>query len=50
MNKIKLTDLKLKIFSEQDVSDYCLLNNIIINQLTDILGLKQFNSNIRIYK
>ena len=54
MNEIKLINLKLKTFTEQDVLNYCLLNNInpgnIIelylfnNELTDISGIKLFKN------
>ena len=51
---IDLSNLQLKTFTEQDASDYCLLNNIdsnnIIeltlykNQLRDISGIKLFKN------
>jgi len=54
MNKIKLNDLELKTFTEQDALDYCQLNNInhldIIelilsyNELIDISGIKLFKN------
>ena len=54
MNKINLPNLELKTFAEQDVSDYCLLNNINPdditeldlrnNKLTDISGIKIFKN------
>ena len=54
MNKIYLTDLQLKTFTEQDALDYCQLNNININlveelylnynKLTDISGIKLFKN------
>ena len=54
MNRINLTNLELKTFTEQDALDYCLLNNInpddiiIIylnnNELTDISGIKLFKN------
>ena len=54
MNKIDLNRLGLKTFTEQDVLDYCQINNIdfdnIIylelssNELTDISGLKLFKN------
>jgi len=54
MNQIKLYDLKLKTFTEQDALDYCQLNNIDIkniieldlshNELTDITGIKLFKN------
>ena len=56
MNKIiiSLYELKLKTFTEQDVLDYCLLNNINYdsikelilykNELTDISGIKLFKN------
>ena len=56
MNKINLTSLELKTFTEQDALDYCQLNNIKLyniakldlgnNKLTDISGIKLFK-NIR---
>ena len=59
MNQIKLNELKLKAFTEQDVLDYCLLNNInpdniIIldlskNELTDISGIKLFKNTEELY-
>ena len=59
MNKIRLTDLHLKTFTEQDASDYCLLNNININlveelhlnynELTDISGIKLFENLEELY-
>ena len=54
MNKIYLSSLKLKTFTEQDVIDYCQLNNInplnikelnlSDNELTDISGIKLFKN------
>ena len=54
MNEIKLRGLKLKTFTEQNVEDYCLLNNInsdnitelflYNNELTDISGIKLFKN------
>ena len=54
MNEIKLRNLELKIFTEQDALDYCLLNNInpdditglILNwnKLTDIIRIKIFKN------
>ena len=54
MNKIQLNNLELKVFTEQDAEDYCLLNNInsdnineldlYDNKLTDISGLKLFKN------
>jgi len=54
MNIINLSSLELKTFTEQDVLDYCLLNNInpdkieILdingNKLTDISGIKLFKN------
>ena len=54
MNKINLQNLELKTFTEQDVIDYCSINNInpdnIIelyldnNNLTDISGIKLFKN------
>ena len=59
LHKIELHNLKLKTFTEQDVLDYCLLNNInpdkIIelwlshNLLTDISGIKLFKNLKRLY-
>ena len=54
MNKIDLSDLDLKIFTELDASDYCQINNIDSdnitrlnlgeNKLTDISGIKLFKN------
>ena len=54
MNKIILTELDLKTFTEQDALDYCQLNNInpeditelilYENKLTDISGIKLFKN------
>ena len=54
MNIISLSKLHLKIFAEQDVLDYCQINNINPdkitelylqnNQLTDISGIKLFKN------
>ena len=54
MNKINLRNLELKTFTEQDVLDYCLLNNLISeeililfltsNSLTDISGIRLFKN------
>ena len=54
MNKIDLSDLQLKIFTEQNVLDYCQINNINLdditeldlsfNQLTDISGIRLFKN------
>ena len=54
MNKIILIKLKLKTFTEQNALDYCLLNNInpdniteltlFNNELTDISGVKLFKN------
>ena len=54
MNEIFLYSLKLKTFTEQNTEDYCLLNNIdldnitelylINNRLTDISGIKLFKN------
>ena len=51
---INLNNLKLKTFTEQDAEDYCLLNNLIpeniieldlsVNELTDISGIKIFKN------
>ena len=54
MNEINLSDLELKTFTEQDVLDYCQINNInpnniieldlSVNELTDISGIKIFKN------
>ena len=54
MNEINLSNLELKIFTQQDAEDYCQLNNINPNnikelnlnwnELTDISGIKQFKN------
>ena len=54
MNKINITGVNLKKFTEQDTLDYCLLNNInpnnitaldlSHNELTDISGIKLFKN------
>ena len=54
MNKIDLNSLQLKIFTEQDALDYCSINNINPdnitelylgwNELTDISGIKLFKN------
>ena len=54
MSKIKLNDLELKTFTEQDALDYCQLNSInfdditeldlSFNELTDITGIKLFKN------
>ena len=59
MNKIELVNLKLKTFTDQNILDYCLLNNInhlnIIelnlsnNKLTDISGVKLFKNLENLY-
>ena len=59
MNELKLSDLELKIFTEQNALDYCFLNNInpdnIIvlildyNELTDISGIKLFKNTERLW-
>ena len=59
MNEINLSDLELKTFTEQDVLDYCQINNInplyIIelnlnwNKLTDISGIKLFKNLKELY-
>ena len=59
MNEINLSDLELKTFTEQDVLDYCQINNInplyIIelnlnwNKLTDISGIKLFKNIKKLY-
>ena len=59
MKQIRINNLYLKTFTEQDAEDYCLLNNInqdnIIelylhnNELTDISGIKLFKNLKRLY-
>ena len=59
MNKINLTDLELKTFTEQDVIDYCQINNLNTNditelnlnhnELTDISGIKLFKNIKELY-
>ena len=59
MNKLNLSRLELKTFTEQDALDYCLLNNInpenieILdlswNKLTDISGIKLFKNIQRLF-
>ena len=54
MNKIRLGNLQLKTFTEQDALDYCLLNdinpnkiiqlNLNFNKLTDISGIRLFKN------
>ena len=54
MNRIDLSNLRLKTFTEQDVYDYCQINNInpnniieldlSVNELTDISGIKIFKN------
>ena len=54
MNKIELRNLELKTFTEQDVLDYCLLNNLnpenikildlSFNKLKKISGIKLFKN------
>ena len=54
MNEINLNNLQLKTFTEQDAFDYCLLNNLNpdniteltlnSNELTDISGIKLFKN------
>ena len=54
MNKIDLNSLQLKIFTEQDALDYCSINNINPdditelylgwNELTDISGIRLFKN------
>ena len=54
MNEINLNNLQLKTFTEQNILDYCLLNNInpdnitelylYNNELTDISGIKVFKN------
>ena len=36
MNKIKLSNLELKIFTEQDALDYCQINNINTDNITEL--------------
>ena len=59
MNKINLTSLELKTFTEQDALDYCQLNNInpldineldlSWNKLTDVSGIKLFKNLEELY-
>ena len=59
MNEIYLSGLNLKTFTEQDALDYCLLNNINSdnitelylhnNELTDITGVKLFKNLKELY-
>ena len=59
MKEIFLSKLQLKTFTEQDASDYCQLNsinpenitelNLFNNQLTDILGIKLFKNIKHLY-
>ena len=59
MNKIHLPNLELKTFTEQDVLDYCSINNInsdnrteldlFNNELTDISGIKLFKNLKELY-
>ena len=54
MKEINLNNLQLKTFTEQNVIDYCSINNInpdniielylSINKLTDISGIKLFKN------
>jgi len=54
MNKIRLSNLELKTFTEQDTSDYCQLNsinhediiylNLQYNELTDISVIQNFKN------
>ena len=54
MNKINLNFLELKTFTEQNILDYCQINNInpndikelylSFNKLTDISGIKPFKN------
>ena len=54
MKEIYLNNLELKIFTEQDIKDYCGINNInpdnitvlnlSVNELTDISGVKLFKN------
>ena len=54
MNQINLNNLELKTFTEQNILDYCLLNNINLddiiilnlrnNKLKDISGIKLFKN------
>ena len=54
MNNLDLSDLELKTFTEQDVEDYCQINNInpdditvldlFNNELIDISGIKLFKN------
>ena len=59
MKQIRINNLELKTFTEQDALDYCILNSIskdnIIelylhkNELTDISGIKLFKNLKRLY-
>ena len=59
MNKIHLPNLELKTFTEQDALDYCSINNInsdniteldlFNNELTDISGIKLFKNLKELY-
>ena len=59
MNILILNNLELKTFTEQDALDYCLLNNINSdnitelylhnNELTDITGVKLFKNLKELY-
>ena len=59
MDQIKLYNLELKTFTEQDASDYCQINNInpddityldlSDNKLTDISGIKLFKNLKKLY-
>ena len=59
MKQLQLSNLKLKTFTEQDILDYCQINNInpdkitILylddNQLTDISGVKLFKNLTELY-
>ena len=59
MKEIELDKLRLKTFTEQNASDYCLLNNInpdnieelwlSNNELTDISGIRLFKNVKELY-
>ena len=59
MNKIRLNNLELKTFIEQNALDYCFLNNINpnditelnlgFNKLTDISGIKLFKNTEKLW-
>ena len=59
MNNLNLNDLELKTFTEQDILDYCSINNIDSdnitalnlsgNKLTDISGIRLFKNLKHLY-